>query len=314
MPSCDFRVVFFAGLLCLLPLGAFAADGIVTADTSVRSTQPLQNFGTMPQLIVNPSYRSYVQFDLTSIVPAGATAQAVSSATLFLYVNAMGAPGTITLTPVCGAWSENTITFANAPPDCTSGSTSFAVSAADQVIAVDVTSIVQNWISGSTGNNGLDLASLSGAAVYFDSKESVSTSQPARLAVSFALPGPQGAQGATGTTGPVGLQGPTGPQGSPGSTGPSGIANYKWSHLDDFLTPGANTLVLQCPANTDAIAAACGSADSGNPIADTVVTYVGLDFVNNLNPSGNPTEALCGFKNNTSSIRNGRVAILCRSH
>ena len=61
-----------------------------------------------------------------------------------------------------------------------------------------VTTAVQNWIGGVTPNNGFLIQANSSTDVHFDSKESMTTSQPAMLSIVLASsgwPGPAGSDG-----------------------------------------------------------------------------------------------------------------------
>ncbi|MGC2110575.1 MAG: DNRLRE domain-containing protein [Candidatus Korobacteraceae bacterium] len=109
-------------------------------------------------------------------------------------------------------------------------SVAISSSSLNQFIVVDITSLVQQWISGSLPNNGLALSlTTSGGSFSFDSKESIFTSHEPELEITLAggvgpqgPPGPQGPQGPAGATGPAG---PAGPQGQQGPAGGAGIAN-----------------------------------------------------------------------------------------
>ena len=50
-------------------------------------------------------------------------------------------------------------------------------------VTVDVTTAVQNWIGGVTPNNGFLIQANVSTDVHFDSKESITTSQPATLPI-----------------------------------------------------------------------------------------------------------------------------------
>ena len=102
---------------------------------------------------------------------------------------------------------------------CSSGS-------ACTYVIVDVTAIVQYWLSNTGSNNGFGLSSS--ASFSFDSKEQTSTSHDPRLDILLTPgvtgpTGPTGATGATGATGGTGAAGPTG-AGTSGATGPTGPA------------------------------------------------------------------------------------------
>jgi len=199
-----------------------ATEIYVSSDATVKSTSPSTNYGSATQLTVDPNSNSYLYFDLGSL-PAGTTPDMVASATLVFYVDKVVSAGNVGYNPVCLPWQESTINYTNAPPPCFGGEGTFAVpSIANTFLLVNITPLVKDWLQSTPANNGIVLT-CQGGAVFFDSKESTSTSQAVRLEIT--LTGPQGAPGATGPTGPQGPQGPTGPtgaQGPQGSTGPQG--------------------------------------------------------------------------------------------
>jgi hypothetical protein len=191
---------------------------------------PAVNSGTISNLNVGGGYTSLLQFDL-SMLPSGTTSAQVSRAVLRLYANRVTTPGAISLAPVTAAWSEYSVTFAN-QPTAGSAAASFTVSQPQSFIAVDVTALVQGWISNPTTNNGLQLTAAT-AAVQFDSKENDETAHAATLDVELVDAGPAGPAGATGAAGPsgsnglqgpIGLTGPAGPVGAAGSAGVAGSA------------------------------------------------------------------------------------------
>jgi hypothetical protein len=193
---------------------------------------PSVNSGAISNLNVGGAYITFLQFDL-SMLPSGTTASKVSRAVLRLYVNRVTTPGVVALAPVAGAWGEYSITYATEPA-IGNAIGQFSVSQAGTFIAIDVTSLVQGWITTPATNNGIAL-SAGTAAAQFDSKENDQTAHPASLDIELIDAGPAGATGATGpagpsgapgTAGPIGLTGaagPIGPQGSTGATGPMGL-------------------------------------------------------------------------------------------
>lgn len=200
---------------CLLAPGLSAASLVVEADTTVRTTYPTQNFGALPQLTVDANSRAFVRFNFASVPPI--MAGQLVKATLQFYVNRLVTPGVVQVSEVNGAWTEGTLTDANAPASVMP--IPVQVQAAQQWISVDVTPAVFNTLSGAP-NNGLVITSQ-GASLLIDSKESTTTSQPARLELTFAGPkGEQGPQGIQGIQGPPGLPGSQGPQGIQGPAGP----------------------------------------------------------------------------------------------
>jgi hypothetical protein len=249
-------VAAVAGILCL---PAHALDATLAADAHVSGTTPAANFGALATVNVGGGAVGLVRFDLSTL-PAGTTAAQVVKATLVLYVNRVGAAGAVEVQTVFSPWGEATVT-ASSPPTVGGGGSgpTVPVTAAGQFVTVDVTTQVKAWIGGGA-NFGFALApalSAPATAVFFDSKENTATGHPARLDITLADQGPQGAQGtqgpqgvagaqgpqgvagtqgtpgapgatgqkgATGATGPAGAQGPQGIQGAPGATGPAGAS------------------------------------------------------------------------------------------
>lgn len=198
-----------------------------SADTFAFSATPHVNYGAYPLLVVQPGASAYLQFNLATL-PANAT---VSKATLRLYVDEVVTPGSFDVDEVDSAWSENSLTSTNAPTPGSSatGGAPVAVSTSslNQFVLVDVTSLVQRWVSGTLPNHGVALVlTTQSGAFSFDSKESSLTSHQPELEIALESQGPQGAQGLQGPQGPQGPIGPAGPmglQGLPGPQGPQGI-------------------------------------------------------------------------------------------
>lgn len=212
--QCAAAVSCLTVLACLSITPAWAAQATLVADAHVNSAMPTVNSGAISNLDVGGGYTSFLQFDL-SLLPSGTSASQVSRAVLKLYVNRVTTPGLIAYAPVTGSWGEYSVTSAIEPP-IGSAAGVFSVTQAGAFIAVDVTSLVQSWITSPATNNGLAL-SAGTAFAQFDSKENDETSHPATLDIELVDAGP------TGATGPTGAIGPAGPQGIPGPAGPIGL-------------------------------------------------------------------------------------------
>lgn len=182
---------------------------------------PAVNSGAISNLDVGGGYTTLLQFDL-SLLPAGTTSAKVSRAVLRLYANRVTTPGLVAFAPVTGAWGEYSVTYVTQPP-VGSAAGLFPISQAGAFVAVDLTSLVQSWISNPATNNGLAL-SAGTAVVQFDSKENDQTAHAATLDVELVDAGPAGATGATGPAGIAGPQGLLGATGLAGAIGPAGIA------------------------------------------------------------------------------------------
>jgi hypothetical protein len=170
-----------AGGLAVLGFDLKAQSLPVTQDSYVVPGGAI-NFGTAATLNVGgpTGAQGLVQFDLTAL-PAGAVAKAI----LVLYVNKLGTAGTVSVANANTGWSESMVTGLNAPVAGLLTAGPFPVSTGSSYVSMDITSIVNGWLSG-TPNNGLLITAAGGANVAFDSKESTTTSHPAALTITAA--------------------------------------------------------------------------------------------------------------------------------
>jgi len=93
----------------------------------------------------------FIQFNLADI-PAGASVQ---KATLQLYVNQVLAPGSFDVYQLNSEWNQSTLTFSNAPilGASATGNQPVAIPAsASQFVLIDITPLVQDWVSGAIPN------------------------------------------------------------------------------------------------------------------------------------------------------------------
>ncbi len=258
------RFLVGAGLAALsaAALPAFAVEATLVADAHVNSARPGVNSGAISNLNVGGGYTALLQFDLSTL-PAGTTAAQVSRATLRLYCNRMDTGGLVSVQPVSGGWGEHSVTFATLP-SLGSAAQVVSVSQAGAYVAVDVTALVQGWITAPATNYGVALTAGT-AVVQFDSKENDLTGHAAVLDVALASGGSGGGTvGPAGPAGPVGPQGPAGPKGdtgAAGSAGPQGPAgasglNYQGAYaagvvyaLHDVVTFGGSSYVSLTAGN-----------------------------------------------------------------
>lgn len=143
-----------------------------------------------------------------------------------MFVNRVNTPGVLTVSGVSGAWNEGAVTLQTVPP-VGNALEVFPVTDENQFVTVDVTALVQAWITAPTKNFGLALTA-STADVVLDSKENDVTAHAAQLEIALSTgeagpTGPAGPQGAKGDTGPTGAQGLAGPQGANGNAGTPGV-------------------------------------------------------------------------------------------
>jgi hypothetical protein len=196
-----------------------AVEATLVADAHVNSALPSVNSGAISNLNVGGGYTALMQFDLSGL-PAGTTASQISRALLRLYCNRADTPGLVSAQPVNGAWGEYSVTYATLPA-LGSATQVVQVSQAGAYVTVDVTALVQGWITSSSTNYGLALTAGT-AAVQFDSKENDLTGHAPALDILFATQGPAGPAGVAGAAGPQGVQGPQGVPGPQGAQGPKG--------------------------------------------------------------------------------------------
>ena len=109
-------------------LGVIGVALLAPLAVSAQTIQPLQdayvvpgnpsNYGAGTSLSVgSSSSQGLIQFDLTTL-PAGLTASQIQKATLTLFVNHVGVPGTVNIYTANGAWTETGVNGNNAPSSC----------------------------------------------------------------------------------------------------------------------------------------------------------------------------------------------------
>ena len=201
---------------------AYATDVALTGDAHVSVARSTTNFGTLSNLYVGNGSTALLQFDLSTL-PADITSNQVARAILTVYVNRVNTGGLVSLSPVTSAWSESAVTYANIPA-LGSPTASFTAANSGVYVTLDVTSLVQGWITTPGTNYGLALNS-NVANLLLDSKENDETGHAASLDITVTSMGAQGLQGPAGVQGPQGIQGLTGApgiQGFPGTAGATG--------------------------------------------------------------------------------------------
>jgi hypothetical protein len=175
----------------------------------------------------NHGFNGYLQFNM-SVFPTLTPAQ-VQKATLVLYLEPAGGPGTVALCAAASSWSATTITGTHVPGCIAGTTTNLAITTAQlntgAYVAADVTSIVQSWYNG-TANNGFILSATTiGTNVTFNTVTNVlgyTVGDSPVLDLVLQSQGPQGPIGPQGLTGPAGPMGPMGPLGPIGPAGPVG--------------------------------------------------------------------------------------------
>ena len=213
------RVLLAVSAAVLLHAAAWADQAHLVGDATFASGNA-GHLGATPTINVGgpTNFQGLVQFDFSSL-PAGTTASQVSNATLQLFVSRIGTPGSVDIYAANAPWTEAAVTGTGFPGPGTLVASSVPVSIAYSYIVIDVTAEVKAWLTGAANNGFLVVANSSNTLVYFDTKESQSTSHPPVLEISII-----GTAGAAGTAGPTGSTGSAGPVGAAGATGLPGAS------------------------------------------------------------------------------------------
>lgn len=161
------------------------------------------NYGRYPDLIVigttsNRRY-SYLKFDVAPghFLPSGTTANDVSRAIIYLYVNNAPAAGDIDIFTVNASWIEGTKSSAtesnslswNLQPSFDTSAVGTIPTASikgGEYLSIDVTDLVKGWITNSNNNGLLFKAQATTTQVYFDAKENADASHAPLLEVTLA--------------------------------------------------------------------------------------------------------------------------------
>jgi len=182
---------FVFGMTLLLLVSAASAQSYPPSqDAYIDSTSTGTNFGSLPGLNVSPTQSALVQFDLSSL-PAGVTAPQISKATLRLFANTVSVAGAVDISEVTAPWLESTVTYATRPTVGATVALGIPITVPNTFILVDVTSVVQGWVTSPSTNDGLEITSALASpstSVVFDSKENVNTSHEAELEI-LLVPG-----------------------------------------------------------------------------------------------------------------------------
>ena len=200
------RKFLVAALLGLCPVMAAFGQSAVPSDNvtvQMNNNGPGQNNGHLQAQYnvngqgVNQSQEALIKFNLSSL-PAGLTPAKIQTATLTLFVDGGGNPGTITVCELAASplWSSSTITGTNMPLCSAVATVSFNVSSTQlqngSFIVVNVTPIVQDWIGGGV-NNGIMLAAdappsgINPINVQFDALQNNGQGFPPQLQLSCRI-------------------------------------------------------------------------------------------------------------------------------
>src|SRR5437660_441739 len=186
------QALWFRFLLLTILSSMAWAQFPVTDDTYVSWAEPTTINGNRPSLVVKQSSKgtTLIKLDVSQLTNAGVTSTAVSKAYLKLYTSAVTGQGTFDLYRVTSSWQEGVVTYNTVPTmalvtaggTCPSGIQ--CVNTASKYVQVDITSLLQGWLSGSFTNYGLALKpNTTTISVTFEGKESTTTSHAPELDV-----------------------------------------------------------------------------------------------------------------------------------
>src|SRR5438067_1047591 len=178
--------------LCFLVLFASSAFAQlqVTDDTYVTSASPTSINGTSPSLVVQtPGGLTLIRFDLSQLTNAGVTPAMISKAYVKVYLTAVTAQGKFDAYAVNATWGEKTVTYNTRPAlgAAVAGATGINVTTASSYVIIDITALLQSWLSGAQPNYGLALGPSTGSSISAtaESKESTTTGHVSELEILF---------------------------------------------------------------------------------------------------------------------------------
>jgi hypothetical protein len=145
--------------LVLAVSAANATELTVAGDAYVSSAHPATNYGGLTNLYLCNGDIALVQFDLASL-PAGTTASQISRATLRALVTRINTAGAVSVQPVTSSWAEPAVTDATIP-SLGQALAWFEPTSMQQFVVIDITAIVQGWVTTPSSNHGIALTSAS---------------------------------------------------------------------------------------------------------------------------------------------------------
>lgn len=141
-------------------------DKITTKiDTYIDQKNPNTSYGTSSTLQINSTInqikQGLIKFDVSAI-PTGDT---VTSAKLWVYVYQKGSSNnSVSIYESLGSWSQST-TWNSKPARDSVRSGSVTITKSGDYVVLDITGLVQDWVSGHTPNNGMYLVAGSGSII-----------------------------------------------------------------------------------------------------------------------------------------------------
>ena len=288
--------------------GYRSREGVLTDDATVQLQLPTNNFGSLPQLEAGPMAQVFLRFSAGQPAFGYPAAHPLCDSAPLRQQSRIPRSGGL---PLCGnplvredhQLRQFTV---DDPPTA-----QFTVDTADTFVTFDATKAVQGALNNGLTSFGYALTSVGSTDVFFDSKESTSTSQPATLAIE--LTGPQGPQGLPGLERRYRGTGPTGPKGDPGEFSqvptacPFQVKDYTSSSLTGF-----GTYYLSCPAGyPQLVSGGCGFPFHEGTAADVSGTADMKYFYSGPSTRNSNGEWQCAVYNGALADRIVRLYVNC---
>lgn len=159
-------------------------------DSTIRENIPTLNYGSDTGMLVGVDeyngeiFRSLIQFDLSAIP----TDKVLKKATIRLYNSPFSNDIDIATFNVLNNWQEKDVTWANQPPEGEKITVTSIPTSQNELVEIDLLSIVQRWYEGLIPNYGLLLGAddeTKRATILFGTRES---SFPPELELGFEMP------------------------------------------------------------------------------------------------------------------------------
>lgn len=260
-----------AGCVLLFPGMALAQTAPIAGDAFIVPGDGT-NYGNLPTINVGGTANSQglLVFDLSQF-----TGSTVAWARLRLFVNQVNTPGSVDLYSANSAWTEGSVNGTSGIAAGTLLQSGIPISTAKTYVTLDVTNQVRSWATGGTNTGFLIVANPGTTEVFFDSKESASTSHAAVLEVVLSGSGgtgPVGPAGPAGPTGAVGAQGLSGAMGPKGNSGPAGPAGVQGAVGPTGATGPVGATGASGPPGNQGPAGAAGATGATGPFGPTGAT------------------------------------------
>ncbi len=126
------------------------------ADTTLDPSSPTTNYGASLGFNATKTEEALIRADLSSI-PAGAT---VNSATLNLYVSSVNDKNPVNFHTIVAPWAEGTVTYSSFNQQYNHAVVASLTATKVGVKSIDLTSLTQAWVAGSTPNYGVLLETV----------------------------------------------------------------------------------------------------------------------------------------------------------